>query len=173
MENITNETVNTMDVVDEFDLLIANEKLNEEMAVEHTPSEDTLHNYICDVMSSDSKLVEGVLKNDRTIKGSMDYCGSKAYESAKSGNVAMVDSDTVFGWAVEYFKLEKVETASIPYTTHTSVQSEQSKRKEKEKELFGISDSPIQSSSPKPKISPDTVVPGQLDMFEDLFGGEE
>lgn len=81
------------------------EKMLTEMNVKHSSTEDVIHNWLCD--QEDEKLLEGVLKKGRTIKGAMQYCVSQAYKQ-KSGSTAMVDDQTVFSWVKTYFISDKV-----------------------------------------------------------------
>ena len=87
-ENIMDEqNVNTVVAAHDFDRVMAFDKLNEEMNSEHSPSEDIFHNWLCEQMETDDELVHGVLKSDRTIKGALKYCSSKAIK-LKTDNVA-------------------------------------------------------------------------------------
>ena len=72
------QNVNTVVAAHDFDRVMAFDKLNEEMNSEHSPSEDIFHNWLCEQMETDDELIHGVLKSDRTIKGALKYCSSKA-----------------------------------------------------------------------------------------------
>jgi len=79
-------------------------KMLKEMNEKHSSAEDVIHNWLCD--QDDEKLLEGVLKKERSVKGAMEYCVSQAYKQ-KSGNTAMVDNQTVFSWVNAYFISDK------------------------------------------------------------------
>lgn len=81
------------------------EKMLTEMNEKHSDAEDTIHNWLCDQV--DDTLFQGILKEGRTIKGAMQYCTTQAAKQ-KSGNVAMVSHETVFGWVWKYFTDEKI-----------------------------------------------------------------
>ncbi|WP_394467996.1 Cas9 inhibitor AcrIIA9 family protein [Streptococcus anginosus] len=90
------------------------DKMLEEMNQEHSPSEDRIHNWICE--QDDDELFQGILKDGYTIKCSLDYVKGKAREFAKNG-VACIDDVTVFGWVREYFlsnsKLENIQQVPV------------------------------------------------------------
>mgnify|MGYP003087594565 FL=1 len=114
------QNVNTVVAAHDFDRVMAFDKLNEEMNSEHSPSEDIFHNWLCEQMETDDELIHGVLKSDRTIKGALKYCSSKAIK-LKTDNVACVDDQTVFGWVREYYVADKVEIKkSVPAKVVTS-----------------------------------------------------
>ncbi|MGK4109434.1 Cas9 inhibitor AcrIIA9 family protein [Enterococcus cecorum] len=75
-------------------------KMLEEMNQSHTHAEDAIHNWLCE--QNDDELFDGIMKKDKSIKSAMKYCISQAREES-SGNIAMVDDDTVFGWVRDYF----------------------------------------------------------------------
>lgn len=99
------------------------EKMLIEMDKKHTSTEDAIHNWLCD--QEDDELFKGVLKDNRTIKGSVEYCASKAREQ-QTGNVAMIDDETVFSWIKDYFLLEKVTVKKVPAKVTTSVEEARS-----------------------------------------------
>lgn len=78
-------------------------KMLVEMNKAHSTAEDSIHNWLC--KQEDESLMIGILKEDRTIKGALEYCTNKASKLQKS-NVAVVDDETVFNWVKEYFNLE-------------------------------------------------------------------
>lgn len=80
------------------------EKMLKEMMEKHTPSEDKIHNFLCE--QDDIKLFEGILKENNSIKGSLNYCSNKARQFA-SNKVAIIDDQTVYGWVIEYFTNQK------------------------------------------------------------------
>lgn len=95
----------------------ATEKMLKEMEGDHTPTEDIIHNWLCD--QEDEELFKGILKDDRSIKGSVQFCASKASEF-KNGNCAMVDDATVFGWVRDYFILDKVDVKPVAAKVSTA-----------------------------------------------------
>ncbi|WP_314913446.1 Cas9 inhibitor AcrIIA9 family protein [Streptococcus constellatus] len=90
------------------------DKMLEEMNHEHSPSEDRIHNWLCE--QDDDELFQGILKDGYTIKCSLDYVKGKAREFAKNG-VACIDDETVFGWIREYFlsnsKLDNIQQVPV------------------------------------------------------------
>lgn len=58
------------------------DKMLKEMNQEHSPSEDRIHNWICE--QDDDELFQGILKDDYTIKCSLDYAKGKAREFANA-----------------------------------------------------------------------------------------
>ena len=90
------------------------DKMLKEMNQEHSPSEDRIHNWICE--QDDDELFQGILKDGYTIKCSLDYAKGKARELAVNG-VACIDDNTVYGWVREYFlsnsKLENIQQVPI------------------------------------------------------------
>ena len=90
------------------------DKMLKEMNQEHSPSEDRIHNWICE--QDDDELFQGILKDGYTIKCSLDYAKGKAREFANNG-VACIDDNTVFGWIREYFlsnsKLENIKQVPV------------------------------------------------------------
>lgn len=112
------------------------EKMLKEMKKKHTPTEDVIHNWLCD--QEDEELFKGILKDDRSIKGSVQYCSSKASE-IKNGNCAMVDDTTVFGWVREYFISDEVKVKPVAAKVQTSKKAQAaaatSKKKTSKKEV--------------------------------------
>ncbi|HEL2210111.1 TPA: hypothetical protein TZH46_000875 [Streptococcus suis] len=90
------------------------EKMLDEMNKEHSPSEDRVHNWLCE--QEDDELFQGILKDGYTIKASLEYAKKKAREFAQNG-VACIDDQTVFGWVREYFlsnsKLENIRQVPV------------------------------------------------------------
>lgn len=76
-------------------------KMLEEMNQEHSSTEDTIHNWLCD--QDDEELFAGILDKKKSIKESVLYCGSQARELAMRG-VAMVEDAQVFEWVQTFFK---------------------------------------------------------------------
>lgn len=104
-----------------------------EMNEKHSSAEDVIHNWLCD--QEDEKLLEGVLKKGRSIKGAMEHCVSQAYKQ-KSGNAAMVDEQTVFAWVNDYFVSDKVPKIDTTVSAKvTPVKKAPKKKIEKKQEL--------------------------------------
>lgn len=106
MENVTKKVT----AVDEFNIILAEDKMLKEMSKEHSPYQDAFHNWLCTQLD-DAELVSGILKEDRTITGAEEYVFGKAKEQAtkmNGGMGVMVDDATVFGWVRDYFTLEKL-----------------------------------------------------------------
>lgn len=113
------------------------DKMLEEMNKSHTGAEDAIHNWLCN--KTDEKLLEGVLKEGRTINGAMKYCSSEAAKQ-KSGNVAMVDDATVFGWVKKYFISKNIpkSSAKVSAKVVTSDSVPKMKKEEFEKNVSAI-----------------------------------
>lgn len=107
------------------------DKMLKEMNEKHTSAEDAIHNWLCD--QDDDELMQGILKEDRTIKGAVKYCASKAHKM-KDGNVAMVDDQTVFKWVREYFTKKTVKKQKVNATVATSTSKPKKENKSKKKE---------------------------------------
>lgn len=100
-----------------FELMLAQDKMMKEMSEEHTPTEDIIHNWLCE-QEDDEDLLIGILKNDRTIKGALAYITAKAKKLYSSqGSVAAIDSYTVFPWVREYFVSNEIELPSKAVAT--------------------------------------------------------
>lgn len=125
----------------------------EEMNKKHSPGEDAIHNWLCD--QDDVKLLEGILKDGKSIKGALEYCAGKAKEH-KTGNFAMVDDKTVFGWVKKYFTSSKTDKVD-KVVAKVEVGPASSPAKPKEKAT-------TKAIVPKPKKEKG-VVEGQLDLF--------
>ena len=149
--------------IDAFDRFMAVSHFDEEMAKDHTPTEDAIHNWIV-VHQEDDELISGILTHlDRTIKDAMGYCIRKASKSDyKNGQGAMVDDDTVFSWVKEYFTAEKVETKSVvgKMTTGSKKSAKNTQKKQTKKKT------PAKKKPPKKKMPKE--VGEQLDLFSDL-----
>lgn len=108
------------------------EKMLTEMNKQHGGAEDAVHNWLCD--QDDEKLFEGILKKDRTIKGSMKYCVSEASKQ-QTGNAAVVDDQTVFMWVKTYFVSDKVPKMDTNVSAKvTPVKKTPKKKAEKKQE---------------------------------------
>lgn len=110
------------------------EKMLDEMYENHTGAEDAIHNWLCN--QEDEKLLEGILKKGRSIKGAMKYCMSEASKQ-RINKVAMVDDQTVFSWVREYFisdkKPEIIPDVAAEVTTSASKTVRKIKKKAKAK----------------------------------------
>ena len=93
------------------------DKMLKEMEKDHSPTEDVIHNWLCN--QEDQELFTGILKEGKSIKNSLSFCASKARAQQTSGSVAMVDYSTVFGWIREYFLSDGPE----PKPTNVKVKS--------------------------------------------------
>ena len=117
---------------------IALERTAKEIGDKATSTERIIHGWL--IKQDDETLFAGVLKTDRTVKGSIAFAMGKAQKHVKGGKVAMVDDETVFEWIREYFTAEKIEVPKINGTVATSGKKKSSdKKKEKstEKEAEG------------------------------------
>lgn len=104
-------------------------KMLVEMNKKHTSTEDVIHNWLCD--QEDEDLFKGILKDGRTIKGAVKYCASQA-QKQKTGNVAMIDNETVYGWICDYFVSNKTKKEKADARVETSNDAESPKIKENE-----------------------------------------
>lgn len=116
MENVTKKVT----AVDEFNIILAEDKMLKEMSKEHSAYQDSFHNWLCTQMD-DAELVLGILKEDRTIAGAEEFVLDKAVKQATGMNSggplvkgAMIDSITVFGWVRDYFTMEKLPQKEKP-----------------------------------------------------------
>ncbi|EAE4158353.1 hypothetical protein E1Z37_13535 [Listeria monocytogenes] len=115
-------------------------KMLKEMNEYHSGAEDAIHNWLCD--QKEQAIFEGILKEDRSIKGSVKYCSSRASKQQHEG-VAMIDDETVFSWVRKYFTANKVPKSSIKATVKTTAEKPKPKPKAKLK--------PKPKTKPKPK----------------------
>ena len=83
-------------------------KMMEEMSEERPRSEDILHNWLCQQVQVDNELLEGILKEGKSIRKAMQYCYSQAMKQA-IGGCALIIHDDVFQWVTDYFKSEEIE----------------------------------------------------------------
>ena len=118
MENVTKKVT----AVDEFNIILAEDKMLKEMSKEHSAYQDSFHTWLCTQMD-DAELVSGILKEDRTIAGAEEFVLDKAVKQATRMNSggqlvegAMIDSITVFGWVRDYFTMEKLPEKKKPKT---------------------------------------------------------
>jgi hypothetical protein len=103
------------------------DKMLQEMNDEHSLSEDKIHNWLCN--QNDEELLAGVLNKDKSIKESLQFCGSKARELAIRG-VAMVDDSQVYEWVRYYFITPEINFDKPKMSMDSSVKT---KRKTKGK----------------------------------------
>ncbi|KXF71695.1 Cas9 inhibitor AcrIIA9 family protein [Enterococcus faecalis] len=111
------------------------ERMLEEMKQKHSDTEDCIHSWLC--QQKEEELFQGVLKEDRTIKGAVAYCLSQAKKQVGNSQSAMVSDEVVFSWVREYFLLEKVEVTPIQGSIHTNKPKEKKSKKKAEKVVNG------------------------------------
>ncbi|MBC1824204.1 Cas9 inhibitor AcrIIA9 family protein [Listeria seeligeri] len=122
---MTTTTIDTLNFKEK-----ALEKMLDEMNGIHSGAEDVIHNWLCD--QEEQAIFEGVLKKDRSIKGALKYCSSRASKQQSEG-VAMIDDETVFSWVRKYFTADKVPKSSIKATVKTTAEKPKQKPKPKPK----------------------------------------
>ena len=127
-------------------------KMLDEMSKDHTPVEDYIHNWLCG--QEDEELFAGVLKDGKSINGAVKYMANQARKGI-SGNMAVTDDATGFGWVRDYFTGEDIDEVE---NLNFSVQSD-------------VVVNPAQA--PKPKYKKKKPIggddDGQLSLFEDLM----
>ena len=139
MENVTKKVT----AVDEFNIILAEDKMLKEMSKEHSAYQDSFHNWLCTQMD-DAELVSGILKEDRTIAGAEEFVFGKARELAtkmNGGMGVMVDDATVFGWVRDYFTMEKIPEKEKP-KTRISPTSEEYLAKARERKIKDLEENP-------------------------------
>ena len=112
MENVTKKVT----AVDEFNIILAEDKMLKEMSKEHSAYQDSFHTWLCTQMD-DAELVLGILKEDITIAGAEEFVFENARKQAtrmNGGMGAMVDDVTVYGWVRDYFTMEKLPQKEKP-----------------------------------------------------------
>ncbi|HEM5142981.1 TPA: hypothetical protein U1266_000416 [Streptococcus suis] len=140
-------------------------KMLEEMNKEHSPSEDHVHNWLCE--QEDDELFQGILKDGYTIKSSLEYAKKKAREFAQNG-VACIDDQTVFGWVREYFlsnsKLENIRQVPVEPVSKKKTKPAKSATAKARQGIW-----PDEDTKPdKPKKSTKGVVENQMSIFDFL-----
>lgn len=85
-------------------------KMLDEMAEEHTDTEDRIHNWLC--KQDDQDLFTGILAEQKTIHKAVQFCSDKARALASKG-VAMVADDQVYSW-IRYYFVEYEEPKVTP-----------------------------------------------------------
>ncbi|MGT2834371.1 Cas9 inhibitor AcrIIA9 family protein [Streptococcus hyointestinalis] len=143
MENVTKKVT----AVDEFNIILAEDKMLKEMSKEHSAYQDSFHNWLCTQMD-DAELVSGILKDDRTIAGAEEFVLDKAVKQATRMNSggplvegAMIDSITVFGWVRNYFTMEKLPEKEKP-KVRINPTSEEYLAKERERKIKDLEENP-------------------------------
>ncbi|MDU3973019.1 MAG: Cas9 inhibitor AcrIIA9 family protein [Enterococcus faecalis] len=96
------------------------EKMLKELETEHDNTVEYIHNWLC--KQNDESLFQGILKEDRTIKGSVTYCMGKAQEQAEKRPNA--------SWIKEYFILEKLPEMKAIGKVVTTAKKKPSKKEE-------------------------------------------
>lgn len=93
-------------------------KMLDEMNQKHTPVEDVIHNWLCN--QEDEKLLAGILRDGRTIKGAVKYMAALARKNLE-GNMAVVDDATGYSWIREYFESDEIkESTDLDYKVKTT-----------------------------------------------------
>lgn len=108
------------------------DKMLQEMEKKHSVNEDAIHNWLCD--QDDDELFQGILQEDKSIKGAMKACQDKAKSKATNG-VAMIDDKTVFGWVYNYFTGSKKEITS---TAAAFMPRPKKRKRKKEQQMEGV-----------------------------------
>ena len=106
------------------------EKMLEEMNKDHSSTEDAIHNWLCN--QSDAELFQGILTKGKSIRESVEFCGSKARELAIKG-VAMVTDEDVFAWVREYFVMKDIKFDKPAMSAATSKSNKPAVKKPKAK----------------------------------------
>ena len=106
------------------------EKMLKELETEHDDTVEYIHNWLC--KQNDESLFQGILKEDRTIKGSVTYCMGKAQEQAEKrpNAMVMVTDEVAFDWIKEYFILEKLPEMKAIGKVVTTAKKKSNKKEE-------------------------------------------
>lgn len=106
------------------------EKMLKELETEHDDTVEYIHNWLC--KQNDESLFQGILKEDRTIKGAVTYCMGKAQEQAEKrpNAMVMVTDEVAFGWIKEYFMLEKLPEMKVIGKVMTTTKKQPAKKEE-------------------------------------------
>lgn len=84
----------------------AHEVMLEQMKDNDNPNVELIHTYLCE--ATDEEVLAGIIKEGKSILGSIEFCGKKAREGKHvHKGVAQVASTTVFEWVEEYFKTDE------------------------------------------------------------------
>ena len=129
-----------------------------------TPFEEALLNYLSEHYR---ELIDS--KPAKTIKGCAAYIIGEARKIAKA-NCAVISDEEVYGMAVHYFEEDSIpECYELPQTTQARVEvPEKAKTPAKEQNA-------PQAKSGHPAATPKQDkkrIPGQLDIFDLMAGGE-
>lgn len=142
-------------------------KMLDEIATTTNVQLHAIHNWLCD-QENDTDLMAGILKENRTIAGAMEYCGEKAQKQAKQGaRFAMIDYSIVFNWVREYFLLDETPKEKREREAKEQKKSEPTTKKAATKK---------KKADDKKSVSIDSFLenenteegPIQLDLFGDL-----
>ncbi|EMW5957677.1 hypothetical protein AAFC12_002596 [Enterococcus faecalis] len=104
------------------------EKMLKELETEHDDTVEYIHNWLCN--QNDEFLFQGILKEDRTIKGAVTYCMGKAKEQAENQTSAMVPDEVAFNWIKEYFMLDKLPEIKAIGKVMTTAKKQPTKKEE-------------------------------------------
>ena len=104
------------------------EKMLKELETEHDNTVEYIYNWLC--KQNDESLFQGILKEDRTIKGAVTYCMGKAKEQAENQTSAMVPDEVAFRWIKEYFMLEKLPEMKVIGKVMTTTKKQPAKKEE-------------------------------------------
>lgn len=127
------------------------DKMLQELSTEHGAVEDVVHNWLC--TQNDCELFTGILKDGRTISGSISYCSSQARKMADLGDVAMVPDETVWKWVREYFVSDEIKIEPVVAKVEVGTSEKASQKAKK-------------VATKKPKKQPEEEE--QLDLFDFL-----
>lgn len=127
-------------------ILQAIEKLNSEVKSEKNNKNISLiAEYLIQQCNDNQELAAKVLLDGKTLKGCLNHVIGQA-KNVKHGNVAVVDSETVFSWATKYYisnLKEKGKVGKVDKTESNTNKTEQIedpkpvKSKKKSKEMEG------------------------------------
>lgn len=104
-------------------------KMNEEMATPHFKELTLIHNLLCDT-TDDLTLMEGILKDGKSIKGSFEFIYETTAKAVKSGaRSAGLTQDEVLELLKKYFADEE---ANLDYDPSEKIPSSKTKIEVKE-----------------------------------------
>lgn len=75
--------------------------------------EEIIRKYLAQRSLTDSSVARNMNKPGKTIKGCCAYITEQARKAAKN-NVAMIEDDVVYGWAVHYFDEDNLKEEKQP-----------------------------------------------------------
>lgn len=67
--------------------------------------------HIIDNCLTSDENAEKVIDEKKTLKACMEYCAGKA-KNQKTGNFAMVEGTTVFGWVKDYYEFSDLQSTA-------------------------------------------------------------